>query len=205
MFTGSYFLLPCCELGNCGLERRGSAGFEGCIDVLPLVRCSQAPRIMDAARTAIHFLRNEAARSDNLVELASKIVLSAHGLAVPHESLVAARDVLQQADRLSSATDAMIDLEAAAMGVKGAASAQLITLRNPAVELAAACKEYLEGSCAMTAVQRAATERARQRESAAAPVQNVPPPPAPGPGQVSGFVVKPAFYLPCVRLTDCTV
>jgi len=132
-------------------------------------------------------VRNEAARPDHLVKLADEIVVSADNLAVPHQSLVAARDALQQADSPSSVKAAVNGLEAAAMGVKGAANSRQITLRNPVVQLAAACQEYLKAYNAMAAVQHAATERARQRESAVVPGQNAPPPPptAPGPGQVS--------------------
>jgi hypothetical protein len=121
-----------------------------------------------------------------LVKLADEIVVSADNLAVPHQSLVAARDALQQADSPSSVKAAVNGLEAAAMGVKGAANSRQITLRNPVVQLAAACQEYLKAYNAMAAVQHAATERARQRESAVVPGQIAPPPPtAPGPGQVS--------------------
>lgn len=74
----------------------------------------------------------------------------------------------------------MNDLEASVMSVKGVANTQLITLHNLAVELAATCQEYLEGSYAMNAVQRIATERGHQRESATAPVQNMPPLPVLG-------------------------
>ncbi|XP_066374141.1 uncharacterized protein [Miscanthus floridulus] len=159
----------------------------GDVEQTLLATGSTPTALQGAARTAIDFVRNEAARPDHLVKLAGEIVVSAENLAVPHQSLVAARDALQQADSPSSVKAAVNGLEAAAMGVKGAANSRQIILRNPVVQLAAACQEYLKASDAMAAVQHAATQRARQRESAVVPGQNAPPPPppptAPGPGQ----------------------
>lgn len=154
----------------------------------------------------------------NLLELADKIVLSAHRLAVPDQRLKVARDALQRTNSPSSQMDAVNGLEAVAMEVQEEARDQRIILQRPAVQLAAACQSYLKASDAMVTVQRAATERARERETAPVTLQNVQPPQPgadPGPGQVRLLLVREwircstghsAFLLiVCSSLSICTV
>ncbi|CAL4953228.1 unnamed protein product [Urochloa decumbens] len=113
-----------------------------------------------AAVIAADFVSKELARRDELVKVARGIEQAADVLGVPHDL---ATDGLVAADDVSAA---VVVLGTAAAELEREATAQLRALRAPLARLADACREHQQAAEAMEVVQRAAEERAQQREDA---------------------------------------